>query len=109
MCSPALSGYRGMRDPEAAKAVGFAVHAGYNPCVYGDSCEGQRDEISNLTEAVSALFHVAFHSETANAPGLRAFVQEVLGPSILTHCALHYCTVIMVCVCFVSHGAEAKD
>jgi hypothetical protein len=67
-----------MRDPEAAKAVGFTVHAGINNCVYGDSCQGQRDEVSNLTRAMTNdLFHVDFHSVTANTKTFEAFVQEV--------------------------------
>jgi hypothetical protein len=67
-----------MRDPEASKAVGFTVHAGINNCVYGDSCQGQRDEVSNLTRAMTNdLFHVDFHSVTANTKTFEAFVQEV--------------------------------
>ena len=74
--SPALSGYRGMRDPEAAKAVGATVHAWYEPCVKGDSCQGQRDEISNLTHAMSeGLFHVEFHSQQIKS--WHAFAKEV--------------------------------
>jgi hypothetical protein len=66
-----------MRDPEAAEAVGFTVHADGNKCVYGDSCQGQRDAVSNLTHAMSDLFHVQFHSVTAKAKSLEGFVLEV--------------------------------
>ena len=78
LCSPALASYLGMRDPEAARVVNFTVHAGDNRCVTGDSCRGQRDAISNLTQAMSDdLFHVEFHSATAAAKGFDTFVQEV--------------------------------
>jgi hypothetical protein len=76
-CSPALSGYRGMRDREAAKTVGHTVHASDNACVYGDSCRGQRDTISNLTQEMSDMFHVEFHAATAKAKSFREFIKEV--------------------------------
>lgn len=76
--SPALSGYRGLRDPEAAKAVGFAAHAGSNTCNFGDTCKGQSDPISNLTKAMSdGLLQVEFHDPTAKSKPLAAFIQEV--------------------------------
>jgi len=76
-CSPGLSGYRGMRDAEAAKAVGFTVHAGYNLCNFGDTCKGQRDPITNLTQAMSDMFQVEFHAPTSKAKAPAAFLQEV--------------------------------
>jgi hypothetical protein len=76
--SPALSGYRGMRDPEAAEAVDFTVHAGENDCITGDTCKGQKDPISNLTQAMSAdIFRVEFHAATSKAKPLAGFIQEV--------------------------------
>jgi hypothetical protein len=70
-----------MRDPEAAKFVDFAVHtdsnAGNGNCVYGDSCQGLADEISNLTRAMSKLFHVEFHAATAKEKSYTKFVEEV--------------------------------
>ncbi len=76
--SPALSGYRGMRDPEAAEAVDFTVHADENDCITGDTCKGQRDRISNLTQAMSAdIFRVEFHAATSKAKPLAGFIQEV--------------------------------
>ncbi len=76
-CSPELAGYRGMRDAEAAKAVGFTVHADYNSCNFGDTCKGQRDPITNLTQAMSDMFQVEFHAPTSKAKALPAFIQEV--------------------------------
>ena len=77
-CSPALAGYRGMRDPDAAKAVDFTVHAGENDCITGDTCKGQRDPISNLTQAMSEnIFRVEFHTATSKAKPLAGVIQEV--------------------------------
>ena len=74
-----MSGYRGMRDPEAAEAVDFTVHAGENDCITGDTCKGQRDPISNLTQAMSEnIFRVEFHAATSKAKPLAGVIQEVL-------------------------------
>ena len=67
-----------MRDPEAAEAVDFTVHAGENNCITGDTCKGQKDPISNLTQAISAdIFRVEFHAATSKAKPLAGFIQEV--------------------------------
>jgi hypothetical protein len=67
-----------LRDPEAAKAVDFTVHAGENGCITGDTCKGQRDPISNLTQAVSEnIFRVEFHTATSKAKPLEGFIHEV--------------------------------
>ena len=66
-----------MRDAEAAKAVGFTVHAGSNLCNFGDTCKGQRDPITNLTQAMSNMFQVEFHAPTSKAKDLSGFIKEV--------------------------------
>ena len=67
-----------MRDPDAAKAVDFTVHAGENDCITGDTCKGQRDPISNLTQAISEnIFRVEFHTATSKAKPLAGVIQEV--------------------------------
>ncbi len=89
-CSPALAGYLGMRDPEAAKFVDFTVHTDSNDnngnCVYGDSCQGLADEISNLTRAMSELFHVEFHAATATEKSFAEFVEEVCRLFVFLRC-----------------------
>jgi hypothetical protein len=106
-----------MRDPEAAKAVDFTVHAGENNCITGDTCKGQKDPISNLTQAMSAdIFRVEFHAATSKAKPLAGVIQEVQCISSGFSCpsrtderspvaAYHAPFVLCVCAC----RAEAAE
>ena len=76
-CSPSLAGFRGLRDPAVAEALGYTLHYGYDPCLIADSCDNQRDAITNLTRAMSDRFRVEYHGVTSTAKGFDDFVQEV--------------------------------
>jgi hypothetical protein len=95
-CSPSLAGFRGLRDPAVAEALGYTLHYGYEPCLIADSCDNQRDAITNLTRAISDRFRVEYHGVTSTAKGFDDFVQEVPIRRECTPCAGRFSRAMML-------------